>query len=80
MHPEVDCTAIAKAYQARRKALNQLSRDNFTLNSARFLLFLVVEILPVTVKLLQPSGIYEAILTAITKRELAAAHRTYRLP
>jgi hypothetical protein len=67
----------------RLQALSQLSNDNYTLTSAKFLvflLFLVVEILPVTVKLLQPSGSYEAILAAITKRELATAHMSYRQP
>lgn len=54
----------------RLKALNQLSAGDSTLQAARlllFLLFLVIEILPVTVKLLQPQGNYEKIL----RREIA---------
>ena len=62
----------------RLKALDQLSAGNSTLNVARillFLLFLVIECLPVTVKLLQRSGNYEKILAAVAKRELNTAHR-----
>ena len=49
----------------RLEALNQLSSGNPTLAGARFLLFLlflVIECLPVTVKLLQPAVNYERIL------------------
>jgi len=49
----------------RLKALDQLSAGSTTLLTARWLLFalfLVIEILPVTVKLLQPQGNYERIL------------------
>lgn len=49
----------------RLKALDQLSARDSTLQTARlllFLLFLVIEVLPVTVKLLQPQGNYEKIL------------------
>ena len=38
-----------------------------------FLLFLVIEILPVTVKLLQQPGNYEEILRTVTRRELKQA-------
>jgi hypothetical protein len=65
----------------RLKALDQLSAGNTTLNLARFLLFLlflVIECLPVTVKLLQRSGNYEKIFAAVAKRELNTAHRAVR--
>jgi len=65
----------------RLEALNQLSDRNFTVNSARvllFLLFLTFECLPVTVKLLQQPGNYEKILQAAAERELGDARRAYR--
>jgi hypothetical protein len=65
----------------RLQALNQLSGSNFTINSARFLLFLlflVIECLPVTVKLLQQPGNYEKILQTAAERELSDARRAYR--
>jgi hypothetical protein len=46
----------------RLQALSQLSNGDFTVTAARFmlfLLFLVIECLPVTVKLLQRRGLYE---------------------
>jgi hypothetical protein len=49
----------------RLQALDQLSANDSSLNLARlllFLLFLVIECLPVTVKLTQPPGTYEKIL------------------
>ncbi len=49
----------------RLEALSQLSNGNFTVTAARFLLFLlflVIECLPVTVKLLQQPGLYEEAL------------------
>jgi hypothetical protein len=49
----------------RLKALDQLSTRDSTLQTARlllFLLFLVIEVLPVSVKLLQSQGNYEKIL------------------
>ena len=49
----------------RLEALSQLSDSNFTVAAARFLLFLlflVIECLPVTVKLMQKPGHYEAAL------------------
>jgi hypothetical protein len=49
----------------RLEALSQLSNGNFTVTAARFLLFLlflVIECLPVTVKLLQRPGLYEESL------------------
>jgi len=65
----------------RLKALDQLSAGNTTLNAARFLLFLLfllIECLPVTVKLLQRPGNYEKIFAAVEKRELNDAHRAVR--
>ena len=56
----------------RLEALSQLSSGNFTVQAARFLLFLlflVIECLPVTVKLLQKPGQYEAALVAAKKAE-----------
>ena len=49
----------------RLEALSQLSNGNLTVTAARFLLFLlflVIECLPVTVKLLQQPGLYEEAL------------------
>jgi hypothetical protein len=60
----------------RLKALDELSAGDSTLQTARvllFLLFLVIEILPVTVKLLQQPGNYEKILKTVTRKELSQA-------
>lgn len=60
----------------RLQALDKLSAGDSTLQMARlllFLLFLVIEILPVTVKLLQQPGNYEKILKTVTKKELNQA-------
>jgi hypothetical protein len=66
----------------RLQALSQLSKNDFTVTSARFLvflLFLVVEILPVTVKLLQPRGPYDEIFEKMQRNELKdASRRGYR--
>ena len=56
----------------RLEALSELSSGNFTVAAARFLLFLlflVIECLPVTVKLLQRPGQYEAALLEAKKAE-----------
>jgi len=56
----------------RLEALSQLSSGNLTVAAARlllFLLFLVIECLPVTVKLLQRPGPYEAALREAKKAE-----------
>ena len=56
----------------RLEALSQLSNGNFTVTAARFLLFLlflVIECLPVTVKLLQQPGLYEEALHAAREAE-----------
>jgi hypothetical protein len=56
----------------RLEALSQLSSGNFTVAAARFLLFLlflVIECLPVTVKLLQRPGQYEAALREAKRAE-----------
>jgi len=65
----------------RLQALNELSGKDFTLNSARlliFLFFLVIECLPITVKLMQQPGNYEEILRATAERELKVARRRIR--
>ncbi len=64
----------------RLEALNQLSGKSFTINAARlllFLLFLVIECLPVTVKLLQEPGNYEKILKQASEQELREARSSY---
>jgi hypothetical protein len=65
----------------RLQALSQLSNHNLTVAAARFLLFLlflVIECLPVTVKLLQQPGNYEKILQLQRERELGDARRAFR--
>jgi hypothetical protein len=65
----------------RLQALSQLSNGDFTVASARFLLFLLflaIECLPVTVKLLQQPGPYEKILLAARESELRDGRRFYR--
>jgi hypothetical protein len=65
----------------RLQALNELSAGDFTLNSTRlllFLFFLVIECLPITVKLLQRPGIYEEILQTTAERDLSDAKRAIR--
>jgi Domain of unknown function (DUF4407) len=63
----------------RLEALNQLSGKSITINLTRlllFLLFLVIECLPVTVKLMQQPGNYEEIVKAIAAQELRDARRS----
>lgn len=65
----------------RLQALDQLS-SNSTVSVARFLvflLFLVIECLPVTVKLMQKPGVYEQILKAEREQELLEARKRYRV-
>lgn len=65
----------------RLEALSQLSSGNFTVTAARFLLFLVflfIECLPVTVKLLQRPGLYEEALTHARNAERRDAAKFYR--
>jgi hypothetical protein len=60
----------------RLQALDQLSTGDSTVQMARlllFLLFLVIELLPVTVKLMQPAGNYERILRRMSTREMSQA-------
>ena len=60
----------------RLQALGQLSAGDSTVQMARlllFLLFLVIELLPVTVKLMQPAGNYERIMRRMSARELKQA-------
>jgi Domain of unknown function (DUF4407) len=68
--------SAANGLLIRLKALDQLSTGDATLQAVRillFLLFLVIEVLPVTVKLLQQQGNYEKILRQEINKELAAA-------
>jgi hypothetical protein len=65
----------------RLEALSQLSSGNFTVTAARFLiflLFLVIECLPVTVKLMQRPGPYEEALEHAREAERRDARRFYR--
>ena len=60
----------------RLQALDQLSSGDSTVQMARillFLLFLTIELLPVTVKLMQPQGNYERIVRRMNTRELRQA-------
>jgi hypothetical protein len=68
--------SAANGLLIRLKALDQLSAGDSTLQAARillFLLFLVIEVLPVTVKLLQPQGNYEKIMRKHLANELKQA-------
>jgi hypothetical protein len=65
----------------RLQALSQLGAGDFTVTAAHwllFLLFMVLEILPVTVKLMQRPGIYEEILNEKQANELGNAKRVFR--
>lgn len=60
----------------RLEALGRVSQDNATLNMARTLLFLfilLIECLPVLVKLMQRPGNYDKIVAALEKREVNVA-------
>ncbi len=60
----------------RLESLGRVSQDNPTLNSARILLFLfilLIECLPVLVKLMQRPGSYDMILAEREKQEVNAA-------
>jgi hypothetical protein len=64
----------------RLEALSQLSSGNFTVAAARFLiflLFLVIECLPVTVKLMQQPGLYEEALQAAREAERKDVKKFY---
>ena len=65
----------------RLEALSQLSNGNFTVTAARFLLFLlflVIECLPVTVKLLQRPGLYEEAMEHAREAERRDVSKFYR--
>lgn len=56
----------------RLRALNEVSGKDLTLNAARlllFLLFLLIECLPVAVKLMQKPGTYEKALALLARQE-----------
>jgi Domain of unknown function (DUF4407) len=60
----------------RLQALDQLSAQGGTLSLVRwllFLLFLVIEILPVSVKLMQQPGLYEQVLRTADQHQLRRA-------
>lgn len=62
----------------RLQALNEASGNDLTLNGARlllFLLFLVIECLPIAVKLMQRPGVYEEIIKLQADRELRLARK-----
>jgi Domain of unknown function (DUF4407) len=64
----------------RLQALDQLSSSSATINAARlvlFIFFLVIQCLPVTVKLMQRPGNYERILDLARQRELKEARYHY---
>src|ERR1700683_4661717 len=66
----------------RLEALGQLTGKDGTLGAARFLiflLFLTIECLPVTVKLMQRTGNYDRILLIEQERELKEARRKDRI-
>jgi hypothetical protein len=65
----------------RLEALSQLSNGNFTVTAARFLLFLlflVIECLPVTVKLMQRPGLYEEALAYARESERRDASKFFQ--
>lgn len=65
----------------RLQALSQLGNGDFTVTVAHvllFLLFLVFELLPVSVKLMQRPGIYEKVLQTKQTSELGNANRFFR--
>jgi Domain of unknown function (DUF4407) len=57
----------------RMEALNRLASNDSAITYARFLLFLLIECLPVTVKLLQQPGVYEKILAREIDKRLKIA-------
>jgi hypothetical protein len=64
----------------RLEALSQLSTGNFTVTAARFLvflLFLVIECLPVAVKLLQRPGLYEEAILYTQESERQEVRRVH---
>ncbi|MFF4418148.1 DUF4407 domain-containing protein [Streptosporangium sp. NPDC001559] len=64
----------------RLRALNEVSGRDFTLNAARlllFLLFLLIECLPVTVKMMQKPGNYEKILDLAARHEFRSVKDSF---
>jgi hypothetical protein len=67
----------------RLQALDQLSSGHIAVNVSRlllFVLFLVIECLPLVIRLIQQPGNYEAILQNIIELELKNAKRALRNP
>ncbi|TDC04712.1 DUF4407 domain-containing protein [Nonomuraea longispora] len=59
----------------RLEALSRVARDNATLSAARLLLFLfilLIECLPIIVKLMQRPGSYDTIVAALERKEVNA--------
>jgi Domain of unknown function (DUF4407) len=70
----------ARGILIRLEALSELSNGNFTVTAARFLLFvlfLVIECLPVTVKLMQQPGLYEEALRQAREAERRDASKFF---
>ncbi|MEV7908187.1 DUF4407 domain-containing protein, partial [Streptomyces anulatus] len=64
----------------RLRALNEVSGRDVTLNAARlllFLLFLLIECLPVTVKLMQKPGNYEKVLALTARHEFRTVRDSF---
>ncbi len=64
----------------RLQALNEVAGEDFTLRSTHLLLFLVfllIECLPVAVKLMQKPGNYEEVLALAARREFRDARDSY---
>ncbi|MFC4586679.1 DUF4407 domain-containing protein [Sphaerisporangium corydalis] len=64
----------------RLRALNEVSGKDLTLNGARlllFLLFLLIECLPVAVKLMQKPGNYEKVQALVAQREFREARKNF---
>ncbi|MFF0247726.1 DUF4407 domain-containing protein [Streptosporangium sandarakinum] len=64
----------------RLRALNELTGKDFTLSAARlllFALFLLIECLPVAVKLMQRPGVYEKALALAERRQMDSVREEF---
>ena len=89
-HPEINAKIAsinqhthhpASGLLVRLQALDKLSSESLTINVSRillFLFFLMIESLPLIIRLMQKDGIYERILQAARERELTEARRAFR--
>ncbi|MEU6740702.1 DUF4407 domain-containing protein [Streptosporangium sandarakinum] len=76
----VDENLATDGLLTRLRALNELTGKDFTLSAARlllFALFLLIECLPVAVKLMQRPGVYEKALTLIEIRQLDEVRKRF---